>query len=107
MLRDLGQLVVADEDATLPAVGWRDALFEQISRADIEAAIASIDGLVSAPDDRRYQELRPHWRRVRTLFSALLRRIMLDATPAGQTQNPHDRRSNRIYWSRLEAPRAR
>jgi hypothetical protein len=48
VLRDLGQLVVADEDATLPAVGWRDALFEQIYRADIEAAIASIDGLVSA-----------------------------------------------------------
>ena len=46
--------------------------------------MANIDSLVSAPDDRRYQELRPHWRRVRTLFSALLQRITLDATPAGQ-----------------------
>jgi hypothetical protein len=40
--------------------------------------------LVTTPDDRRYQELRPHWRRVRTLFSALLRRTTLEATPAGQ-----------------------
>lgn len=83
VLRGVGQHVVAD-DGALPLTAWRDALFEQISRADIEAAMASIDSLVRAPDDRRYQELRPHWRRVRTLFSALLQRITLDATPAGQ-----------------------
>ena len=46
--------------------------------------MASIDNLVTKPDDRRYQELRPHWRRVRTLFSALLKRTALEATPAGQ-----------------------
>ena len=46
--------------------------------------MASIDTLVSAPDDRRYQELRPYWRRVRALFSGLLQRITLDATPAGR-----------------------
>ena len=82
MLRDVGLRVVQDDD--LPLAGWRDALFEQIPRADIEAAMASIDTLVSAPDDRRYQELRPYWRRVRALFSGLLQRITLDATPAGR-----------------------
>lgn len=59
-------------------------MFEQIARADIEAAIASVDSLVTTPDDRRYQELRPHWRRIRTLFSALLQRTTFEATPAGQ-----------------------
>jgi TnpA family transposase len=84
VLRDLGQHVVADGDGALPPTGWRDALFERIPRANIESAMASVDSLVGAPDDRRYQELRPHWRRVRALFSALLRRITFDATPAGQ-----------------------
>ena len=74
----------ADEDDALPVAEWRNALFEQIARADIQAAMASVDSLVTAPDDRRYRELRPQWRRVRTLFSALLQRITLDATPAGQ-----------------------
>lgn len=82
VLRDVGRRVVQDDD--LPLTGWRDALFEQIARADIEAAMASIDTLVSAPDDRRYQELRPYWRRVRALFAGLLQRIALDATPAGR-----------------------
>ena len=84
MLRDVGQHVVADGDDALPVAEWRNALFEQIARADIEAAMASVDSLVAAPDDRRYQELRPHWRRVRTLFPALLQRTTLGATPAGQ-----------------------
>jgi TnpA family transposase len=82
VLRDVSRRVVQDDN--LPLTGWRDALFEQIPRADIEAAMASIDTLVSAPDDRRYQELRPYWRRVRALFSGLLQRIALDATPAGR-----------------------
>ena len=69
MLRDVGRHVVADGDDALPVAAWRDALFEQIARADIQAAMANVDSLVTAPDDRRYQELRPHWRRVRTLFS--------------------------------------
>jgi TnpA family transposase len=84
MLRDVGEHVVADGDDARPVAEWRKALFEQIARADIQAAMASVDSLVTSPDDRRYQELRPHWRRVRTLFSALLQRITLDATPAGQ-----------------------
>jgi hypothetical protein len=84
MLRDVGQHVVADGDDALPVAEWRNALFEQIARTDIEAAMASVDSLVAAPDDGRYQELRPHWRRVRTLFSALLQRTTLGAAPAGQ-----------------------
>jgi TnpA family transposase len=84
MLRDVGRHVVADEDDALSVGEWKNTLFQQIARADIKAAMASVDSLVTAPDDRRYQELRPHWRRVRTLFSALLQRTTLDATPAGQ-----------------------
>jgi len=84
MLRDVGQHVVTDEGDALPVAEWRRALFEQIARADIQAAMASVDSLVTTPEDRRYQELRPHWRRVRALFSALLQRTTLGATPAGQ-----------------------
>ena len=84
ILRDVGQYVVADEDDTVPIGEWRNALFEQIARADIKAAMASVDSLVTKPDDRRYQELRPHWRRVRTLFSAMLQRTSFQSTPTGQ-----------------------
>ena len=84
MLRDVGQHVVDDDDGDLPLAGWKAALFEQIARVDIKAAMASVDSLVTKPDDRRYQELRPHWRRVRTLFSALLQRTAFEAAPAGQ-----------------------
>src|SRR4051812_30970406 len=41
MLRDVGQHVVSDEDDALPVAEWRNALFEQIARADIQAAMAS------------------------------------------------------------------
>ena len=84
MLRDVGQYVVADDGDAMPVAEWRNVLFEQIARFDIEAAMASVDSLVTKPDDRRYQELRPHWRQIRMLFSALLRRTTFDATPAGQ-----------------------
>lgn len=84
MLRDVGKHVVAEGNDVLAVAAWRKALFEQIAQADIEAAMASVDLLVIAPDDRRHQELGPYWRRVRTLFSALLQRITPDASPAGQ-----------------------
>ena len=84
MLRDVGQHVVADGEGNLPLAEWKAALFEQIARLDIQAAMASVDSLVTKPDDRRYQELRPHWRRVRTLFSSLLQRTAFEAAPAGQ-----------------------
>jgi hypothetical protein len=84
MLRDVGRHVVADEGDALPVAEWRSALFERIARAAIQAAMANVYSLVIIPDDRRYRELRPHWRRVRTLFSALLRRTTFDAAPAGQ-----------------------
>ena len=84
MLRDVSRHVVADGDAALPVAAWRNALFEQIARADTQTAMANVDSLVTAPDDRRYQEMRPHWRRVRTLFHALLQRTTFAATPAGE-----------------------
>ena len=81
MLRDVGQHVVAAHEGDLPLAQWKAALFEQIARLDIQTAMASIDSLVTEPDDRRYQELRPHWRRIRTLFSGLLQRTEFAATP--------------------------
>jgi TnpA family transposase len=84
MLRDVGQHVVADEDGDVPLMEWKNTLFEQIARADIKSAMASVDSLVTKPDDRRYQELRPHWRRARTLFSALLQRTFFASTPTGK-----------------------
>jgi TnpA family transposase len=85
VLRNVGRIALAgEEDDTMTLAGWREALFARIPRGDIDAAMADVDSLVSAPDDRRYRELRPHWRRVRTLFSGLLQRITLEATQAGQ-----------------------
>jgi len=84
MLRDVGQHVVAAVEGDLPLAEWKAALFEQIARIDIQTAIASVDNLVTKPDDRRYQELRPHWRRVRTLFSGLLQRTEFASTPNAQ-----------------------
>jgi hypothetical protein len=84
MLRDVSQHVVADDEGNLPLAEWKTALFEQIARLDIQTAMASVDSLVTKPDDRRYQELRPHWRRVRTLFSGLLQRTVFASTPNAQ-----------------------
>ncbi len=81
MLRDVGHHVVADHEGDLPLAEWKAALFEQIARLDIQAAMASIDSMVNKPDDRRYRELRPHWRRIRRLFSGLLQRTKFAATP--------------------------
>ena len=84
MLRDVGGHVVSEEDDERSVAEWKRTLFGRIARADIEAAMASVDRLVTVPDDRRYQELRTHWRRIRTLFSAMLERTTFAATPAGQ-----------------------
>jgi hypothetical protein len=54
-------------------------LFEQ--RSPGNTSVASVDCLVTTPDDWRYQELRPHWQRVRTLSSALLQRTSFESTP--------------------------
>ena len=51
MLRNVGQHVVADGDDAQPIAEWRSALFEQVARADIQAAMASVDSLVTAHDD--------------------------------------------------------
>jgi len=81
MLRDVGQHVVASGEGDMPLAEWKAALFEQIARLDIQTAMANVDTLVTKPDDRRYQELRPHWRRVRTLFYGLLQRTEFASTP--------------------------
>lgn len=56
LLSDVGQYVVADEQGDVPLSEWKAALFEQIALIDIQAAMVSIDSLVTKPDDRRYQE---------------------------------------------------
>ena len=50
MLRDFGHHVVADHEGDLPLAEWKAALFEQIARLDIQAAMASIDSMVTKHD---------------------------------------------------------
>ena len=49
LLRDVGQHVVSDDDSGLPLAGWKAAVFEQVAKADIQAAMASVDSLVTKP----------------------------------------------------------
>lgn len=60
VLRDVSRRVVQDDD--LPLTGWRDALFEQIPRADIEAAVKTLHmlGYIDSEESRRLTQLNHH-----------------------------------------------
>jgi len=81
LLREMGRLVVAEGE--LPLDAWREALFERIARPDLDAAMAEIDRLAKPRDARPYEELKTSWRRARRLFSHIISRIDLAATPGG------------------------
>ena len=51
------------QDIEPPGQPEPDSPFGRIARADIEAAMASVDRLVTVPDDRRYQECQIAWNR--------------------------------------------
>jgi TnpA family transposase len=82
LLREVGRLVMSDD--ALPLDDWREALFERIARQDLDAAMAEIDRLAKPRDARPYEELRASWRRARRLFSQIVNRIELGATPGGE-----------------------
>lgn len=83
LLRELGRLVITEGE--LPLDAWREALFERIARADLETAIEEVDRLAKPRDARPYEELRARWRRARRLFTHIINRIEIDATPGGTT----------------------
>src|SRR5271168_2243913 len=79
LLRDMGRLVF-DEDE-LPLDQWREALFERLPRADLEAAMAEIEAVARPDDVRPYQELLRRWRRARKLFFNIVTRIETGFSP--------------------------
>lgn len=75
------RVVLAPE---VPDLTLRATIFSTLSREDLGTALAQLDRLVRAPEDRYYTELQQSWRRVRWFLPALLKTISLGATPAGQ-----------------------
>ena len=82
LLRQMGLLVMADDD--LPLDGWRAALFERLPRADLEAAMAKVDGIAKPAEARPYAQLCTRWRRAQRLFFNITTRIETDTAPGGQ-----------------------
>src|SRR5208282_6582210 len=82
LLRDMGRLVLDEDD--LPLDQWREALFERLPRADLEAAMAEIDAIAKPNDVRPYQELLRRWRRTRKLFFNIVTRIETGFSPSGE-----------------------
>ncbi len=82
LLRDMGRLVLDEDD--LPLDQWREALFERLPRADLEAAMAEIDAVARPNDVRPYQELLRRWRRTRKLFFNIVTRIETGFSPNGE-----------------------
>jgi TnpA family transposase len=76
LLHRVGLLVLTDD--ALPLSEWRDMLFEQLPRPDIEAAIAR------PIDTKPYDQLRTKWRSARRLFRDVVTRIETDAAPGGK-----------------------
>jgi TnpA family transposase len=82
LLREMGRMVVTDDD--FPLVAWREALFEKLPRADIEAAMMEVDAIAEPKDASLYSELRARWRRARRLFFNIATRIDLGSSPNGE-----------------------
>jgi hypothetical protein len=81
LLREMGLLVVVEDG--LPLTEWRKVLFEQLPRADLEAAMAKIEEIAKPTETRPYAELRARWRSARRLFSNITLRIQTGTTPNG------------------------
>ena len=60
------------------------AVFSQIPREVLTAALDSVERLVRPPDDVYYRELDARWKAVRLFLPTLLRYIRFDASPAGK-----------------------
>jgi TnpA family transposase len=82
LLREMGLLVMADDE--LPLNDWRNALFEQLPRASLEAAMAKVDAIAKPTETKPYAQLRARWRRARRLFFNITTRIEIDTAPGGR-----------------------
>jgi TnpA family transposase len=83
LLRDMGRLVMADDD--LPLDRWRDALFERLPRADLDAAMAEVDAIANPSDAKPFGELRRRWRRAQRLFFNIATRLDTGSSSGGDT----------------------
>ena len=77
-------LAVAEPGTEVDLVAARERLLDQISAADIRAAIESIERLARPPDDRPFEELCGSWLRISRLFANLLARVEFEAVPAAE-----------------------
>ena len=82
LLRDMAKLLL--EEDTLPLNQWREALFEQLGRDDLVAAMAEVDAIAKPRDAKPYAELLARWRRARRLFFNIATRLEMDAAPGGR-----------------------
>lgn len=108
LLRDLAGLVTADD--TLPHAAWRDEIYGQMPKDSIMGAIAAVDTLVKPSVGKPYAELSATWRRARKLFSSVVARIDVAASPGGtDVAEAMAWLRNQPDWSRMRlstAPRA-
>ena len=82
VLHAMGNLVLAEDE--LPLTEWRAALFTQIPRPEIDAAMGQIASLAKPRERKPYEQLRARWRRARNVFFQVTTRLTADATPNGQ-----------------------
>lgn len=82
LLHTMGLLVLADD--VLPLNEWRDVLFEQVPRPDIEMAMAKVEEIARSAETKPYDQLRAKWRGARRLFLEVVTRIETDAAPGGK-----------------------
>lgn len=82
LLHTMGLLVLTDD--ALPLDGWRDMLFEQVPRPDIEAAMSKVEEIARPAETKPYDQLRAKWRGARRLFCEIVTRIETDAAPGGK-----------------------
>jgi TnpA family transposase len=71
-------------DPSVPDTEIRQAVFQWMSRTDLEVSIRQIENLVRPPEDLYYKELRTSYRRVRRFLPLLLRTVTFGASPAGK-----------------------
>lgn len=62
----------------------REAVFAQVSQAQLAAAVAQVDAIARPPDDQYYPEILSRWRTVRLFLPLLLTTIDFQATRAGE-----------------------
>lgn len=82
LLHAMGLLVLTDD--ALPLDEWRDMLFEQVPRPDIEAAMSKVEAIARPAETKPCDQLRAKWRGARRLFREIVTRIDTDAAPGGK-----------------------